>query len=70
MVLWPRCRPLNAHHGERIMSPETLPVVLVFAGSDPTGGAGAQADIQAIGSMGGHAAVVITAVTTRFLVPS
>ncbi|MBW8054727.1 MAG: hydroxymethylpyrimidine/phosphomethylpyrimidine kinase [Nitrospira sp.] len=48
-----------------MMSPETLPVVLVFAGSDPTGGAGAQADIEAIGSMGGHAAAVITAVTAQ-----
>ncbi len=47
------------------MSPEAIPVVLVFAGSDPTGGAGVQADIETIGSMGCHAAAVITAVTAQ-----
>ncbi len=42
-----------------------LPVVLAFAGSDPTGGAGIQADIEAIASMGCHAAPIITAVTVQ-----
>lgn len=41
------------------------PTVLVFAGLDPTGGAGLQADIEAIGSMGGHALPVITAITAQ-----
>jgi len=41
------------------------PAVLVFAGLDPTGGAGLQADIEAIGSMGGHALPVLTAVTAQ-----
>jgi hydroxymethylpyrimidine/phosphomethylpyrimidine kinase len=41
------------------------PVVLVLAGLDPTGGAGLQADIEAIASMGSHAAPVITAVTVQ-----
>jgi hydroxymethylpyrimidine/phosphomethylpyrimidine kinase len=41
------------------------PVVLVFAGLDPTGGAGLQADIEAIGSMGGHALPVATAITAQ-----
>ncbi|TDJ67350.1 MAG: hydroxymethylpyrimidine/phosphomethylpyrimidine kinase, partial [Proteobacteria bacterium] len=47
------------------MSTHHPPVVLVFAGSDPTGGAGVQADIEAIVSMGCHAAPVITAVTAQ-----
>lgn len=44
---------------------DEIPVVLTFAGSDPTGGAGLQADIEAIASMGCHAAPVITAVTVQ-----
>ena len=43
----------------------SLPVVLVFAGNDPTGGAGMQADIESIGSMGAHAAPVITCITVQ-----
>jgi hydroxymethylpyrimidine/phosphomethylpyrimidine kinase len=42
-----------------------VPVVMSFAGSDPTGGAGIQADIEAVASMGCHAAPVITAVTVQ-----
>lgn len=42
-----------------------LPVVLVFAGLDPTGGAGMQADIEAIASMGSHAAPIATAITIQ-----
>ena len=43
----------------------TIPVVLVFAGHDPSGGAGIQADIEAIVSMGCHATTVITALTVQ-----
>ncbi len=43
----------------------SLPVVLVFAGNDPTGGAGIQADIESIASMGAHAAPVITSITVQ-----
>lgn len=42
-----------------------IPVVLVFAGNDPTGGAGLQADIEALASMGCHAAPVVTAITVQ-----
>ena len=42
-----------------------IPVVLVFAGNDPCGGAGIQADIESIASMGCHAAPVITAITVQ-----
>ena len=41
------------------------PTVVAFAGLDPTGGAGLQADIEAIGSMGGHALPVATAITAQ-----
>ena len=41
------------------------PAVLVFAGLDPTGGAGLQADIEAVGAMGGHALPVATAITAQ-----
>jgi hydroxymethylpyrimidine/phosphomethylpyrimidine kinase len=43
----------------------TRPCVLVFAGSDPSGGAGIQADVQAVGAMGAHALAVITALTVQ-----
>ena len=41
------------------------PIVLSIAGSDPSGGAGVQADIKAISACGGYAAAVITAVTVQ-----
>jgi hydroxymethylpyrimidine/phosphomethylpyrimidine kinase len=41
------------------------PCVLVFAGADPSGGAGIQADIQAIAAQGAHALTVITALTVQ-----
>ena len=47
------------------MNPEQIPVVLVFAGNDPTGGAGLQADIETLGSLGCHAAPVVTAITIQ-----
>lgn len=42
-----------------------IPIVLVLAGHDPTGGAGIHADIEAIGQRGAHAASVITALTAQ-----
>lgn len=41
------------------------PVVLVFAGTDPTGGAGVTADVLTLASLGCHPAVVVTAVTAQ-----
>jgi len=41
------------------------PVVISFAGTDPSGGAGLQADIETLISMGCHAASVVTAVTVQ-----
>ncbi len=44
---------------------KTRRCVLVFAGLDPSGGAGIQADIEAIGAMGAHALPIITALTVQ-----
>ena len=41
------------------------PVILVFAASDPTGGAGIQADLLTLASMGCHGLSVITAITVQ-----
>lgn len=41
------------------------PVVLVIAGHDPCGGAGIQADIEAVAASGGHAITVITSLTAQ-----
>jgi hydroxymethylpyrimidine/phosphomethylpyrimidine kinase len=45
--------------------PDLPPIVLVFAASDPSGGAGLQADIMTLSSMGCHPLSVITAVTIQ-----
>ncbi|WP_058050910.1 bifunctional hydroxymethylpyrimidine kinase/phosphomethylpyrimidine kinase [Janthinobacterium sp. Ant5-2-1] len=47
------------------MKPGSLPAVLVFAGVDPSGGAGIAADILAIAAQGAHALPVITALTVQ-----
>jgi len=43
----------------------TCPCVLVFAGLDPSGGAGLQADSQAIAAMGAHALPIVTTLTVQ-----
>lgn len=43
----------------------TPPNVLVLSGHDPSGGAGFQADIEAIGAMGAHGAGALTALTRQ-----
>jgi hydroxymethylpyrimidine/phosphomethylpyrimidine kinase len=48
------------------MSSATLPpIVLAFSASDPTGGAGVQADLLTLASMGCHPLSVITAITVQ-----
>jgi hydroxymethylpyrimidine/phosphomethylpyrimidine kinase len=42
-----------------------MAIILTIAGSDSVGGAGVEADIKAISSMGAHAAVALTAVTAQ-----
>ncbi len=41
------------------------PIVMVFAASDPSGGAGLQADIMTLSSMGCHPLSVLTALTVQ-----
>ena len=41
------------------------PVVLCFSGHDPTGGAGLQADIETLSSLGCRACTVVTALTAQ-----
>jgi hydroxymethylpyrimidine/phosphomethylpyrimidine kinase len=45
--------------------PSQPPIVLTFAASDPTGGAGLQADLLTLASMGCHPLSVITALTVQ-----
>jgi hydroxymethylpyrimidine/phosphomethylpyrimidine kinase len=46
-------------------SPMSLGRVLIIAGSDPSGGAGVQADIKTVTALGGYAAAAITALTVQ-----
>ncbi len=43
----------------------TPPIVLSFAASDPTGGAGLQADLLTLASMGCHPLTVVTGITVQ-----
>jgi hydroxymethylpyrimidine/phosphomethylpyrimidine kinase len=45
--------------------PETPPVVLAIAATDPSGGAGLQADVLTLSSMGCHPLSVVTAITVQ-----
>jgi len=45
--------------------PPSPPIVLTFAASDPTGGAGLQADLLTIAGMGCHPVSVVTALTIQ-----
>jgi hydroxymethylpyrimidine/phosphomethylpyrimidine kinase len=42
-----------------------IPIVMAFAGNDASGGAGIQADIESLASMGCHCTPVITAITVQ-----
>ena len=53
------------HHNEPETSANMLPTVLCISGFDPTGGAGIQADIESIASMGCHPVSLITAATIQ-----
>jgi hydroxymethylpyrimidine/phosphomethylpyrimidine kinase len=44
---------------------DILPIVLTFGATDPSGGAGLQADILTIASMGCHPLTVVTAITVQ-----
>jgi len=44
---------------------ESFPLVMSFAATDPSGGAGLQADILTISSMGCHPLIAVTAITVQ-----
>ncbi|WP_126456668.1 bifunctional hydroxymethylpyrimidine kinase/phosphomethylpyrimidine kinase [Sulfuriflexus mobilis] len=44
---------------------QASPIILCFSGHDPIGGAGIQADIEAIAAQSAHAATLITALTVQ-----
>ena len=46
-------------------APPVPAIVLVFAGSDPSGGAGIQADLLTLASLGCHGLSAITALTVQ-----
>lgn len=43
----------------------SVPVVMSFCASDPSGGAGVQADIEALGAMGCHCVPILTTITSQ-----
>ncbi|MCF8198055.1 MAG: hydroxymethylpyrimidine/phosphomethylpyrimidine kinase [Sulfuritalea sp.] len=48
-----------------LFAPPTPPIVLTFAAADPTCGAGLQADILTLASLGCHPLAVVTAITVQ-----
>jgi len=48
-----------------MQTPTVPPIVLAFAATDPTGGAGIQADLLTLAGLGCHPLTVITAITTQ-----
>ncbi|MDX1695910.1 MAG: bifunctional hydroxymethylpyrimidine kinase/phosphomethylpyrimidine kinase [Ketobacteraceae bacterium] len=49
----------------RLLSNGNPPIVMSFAGHDPCGGAGIQADIETLASLGCHCTPIITALTAQ-----
>lgn len=49
----------------RLTDMKKYPIVLAISGTDPSGGAGQQADIKAISATGGYAACAVTAVVVQ-----
>ncbi|WP_332854524.1 bifunctional hydroxymethylpyrimidine kinase/phosphomethylpyrimidine kinase [Duganella sp. S19_KUP01_CR8] len=57
---------LSSHMTAQLMAQLVArPCVLVFAGLDPSGGAGIAADLQAVAGQGAHALTVATALTVQ-----
>ncbi len=49
----------------RSFATSTKPCVLIFAGNDPSGGAGLAADLQAVAAQGAHPLPIVTAITVQ-----
>lgn len=56
---------INALGSKHMQKNPTIPVVMTFSGSDPTGGAGIQADIETLFGLGCHCTAVVTAITAQ-----
>src|SRR4051812_45454017 len=56
---------LRAQRVRFLPMPTQPPIVLTFAASDPTGGAGLQADLLTLASMGCHPLSVVTGITVQ-----
>lgn len=57
---------MASYRAQSLMQAEnSRPAILCFAGLDPSGGAGLQADIEAIASCGGHALPIATCLTVQ-----
>lgn len=61
----PGARTHDARQPTAMSNTCSIPVVMTIAGNDPSGGAGIQADLETIASMGCHGAPVITALTVQ-----
>jgi hydroxymethylpyrimidine/phosphomethylpyrimidine kinase len=65
MVIKSSATSTQHEHAKFMNKDAAEPVVMTLSGNDPSGGAGIQADIEAIATMGCHAAPVITVLTVQ-----
>lgn len=61
----PVCPHPSRATGAGSVNVKSIPNVLAVAGSDPSGGAGVQADLKTVAALGGYGMAVITALTAQ-----